>query len=323
MQLSAVILAMKVERFMDNSNNSSMRIREARRRLQNPYAFLNSEGGYDAVAIQENATEQLNNAVRQLLHPYAYINDAEYSVETKSKQSTVVTSDKNNIYAEIERKARDLQISIWKNRHQLWQEGVPSDPVELLNPSIAVQHIGYDYELAESLGDFRQEGKDIEVAGIIDPITKRISISRRLPHNTHRFTVAHELGHALLHSQSHQMHRDRAIDGSSPRRESTEVEADKFATYFLMPEKLVRKYFQEVFGVSPFILSEDTAFALNNKTPFELMSACKTTRDLSRVLAKAEYYNGTHVRSIASRFSVTVETMAIRLEELKLLESIG
>lgn len=47
------------------------------------------------------------------------------------------------------------------------------------------------------------------------------------------FTIAHELGHWVLH-------RNLSI---GERNQQMEREADKFATYFLMPEEFVRKAF--------------------------------------------------------------------------------
>ncbi len=303
---------------MMNSSKLDEQIRKARKRLKNPYAFLNAEGDFDVIIVQENPLGQ-ESEVKHLFHPYVYIDDLEGSNETTQKPTIHLASNEVNSYSVIERKARDLQTKIWKARKWLWSEGVPSEPVDILDPEIAARYIGYDYELSDQLGSFQEKGNKIEVAGIIDPIVKKISVSRRLPHNTYRFTAAHELGHVVLHNQTH-MHRDRPIDGAIPRRERTEKEADKFATFYLMPEKLVKKYFEEVFGLSPFFLTEDTAFALNNDASGNIMLGRMNIRDISRVLAKAEYYNGMHVKSLANRFRVSVETMAIRLEELKLIE---
>jgi hypothetical protein len=50
------------------------------------------------------------------------------------------------------------------------------------------------------------------------------------------------------------------------------------------------------------------------------MKKFKTLRQLSRVLASAEHYNGLQFNSLANQFRVTNEAMAIRLEELELLE---
>jgi hypothetical protein len=41
---------------------------------------------------------------------------------------------------------------------------------------------------------------------------------------------------------------------------------------------------------------------------------------LTRILSGAMYYNGMHFSSLAEQFSVSIEAMAIRLEELKLVQ---
>ena len=118
------------------------------------------------------------------------------------------------------------------------------------------------------------------------------------------------------------MHRDRPFDGStsSSLRESVEVEADKFATYFLMPEKVVRKAFKQMYRTDLFYLSEETMFAFASSSTVARAEKCKTLRDLSRILASIECYNGLNVISLACQFGVSTEAMAIRLEELGLLE---
>jgi Zn-dependent peptidase ImmA (M78 family) len=67
-----------------------------------------------------------------------------------------------------------------------------------------------------------------------------------------RFTMCHELGHLILH-------RDLALSRVDPSRPSklycnSEWQADKFASFLLMPRSLVEgialRDAQEVFGVS-------------------------------------------------------------------------
>ena len=82
-----------------------------------------------------------------------------------------------------------------------------------------------------------------------------------------RFTAAHELGHALLHNID-MAHRDRGLDGSSiPSRAPIEVEADKFAAYFLMPKQFVTDAFEVRFGEIPFAITTDTSHRLNEVHP--------------------------------------------------------
>lgn len=291
----------------------------SRRLLENPYAYLNGEGYYDAlgmpvaVAVAANVTATVLSESRRLLQdPYAHIGDIEVDL---APQSHAVQEMENSIdargpHASIAASARDLQLRIWKKRHSVWPRGVPIDPVEMLDPAIAAAILGYAYEDADYLGD--------DVAGIIDYRSKQISVSHQFSVPVRRFTAAHELGHALLHREQ-RMHRDRPADGSAARRDVKEVEADRFAAFFLMPEKLLRRCFVQVFGATPFKLADETAFALDPSDPIGLIHRCRTPRDLSKLLAGAEYFNGKHINSLAGRFRVSVETMAIRIEELQLI----
>ena len=115
------------------------------------------------------------------------------------------------------------------------------------------------------------------------------------------------------------MHRDRPLDGSVRSRTGIEFEADKFASFFLMPAKQVQETFERFFLTDQFELSETTAFALGQGEYATLSNKCKTLRQLSRLLASAEHFNGVHFMSLSSQFLVSNEAMAIRLEELQLV----
>ena len=119
------------------------------------------------------------------------------------------------------------------------------------------------------------------------------------------------------------MHRDRALDGMAVagKRSLQELQADKFATYFLMPSKLVMQAFQEIFGVNKFVINENNTFNLvKHSIPSKLKSECKDLRGLSLKLASTEKYIDESYISISSLFGVSVTAMARRLEELDLLE---
>lgn len=260
------------------------------------------------------STHSYNSDIRRdCQNPYAYV-DRDAMAIRKITKPVVQTSYSNS---EIEHKVRSLHKRVWASRNSIWPDCVPTEPTEMIDPRFAIELIGFSFENADYLCD--STGCNNQIAGIIDQESKKISISRQFSSQVSRFTAAHELGHAMLHSEM-SMHRDRPIDGSDQKRAGAEVEADKFATYFLMPEKLVRKYFQQVFGVTIFTLTENTAFALDPVKPHDFVARCTNTRALSRVLAKAGYYNGSYVVSLADRFHVSVETMAIRVEELGLVK---
>lgn len=233
---------------------------------------------------------------------------------TKANSQTLNSSD-------IEKIATDLQNVLWVHRKLIWKKNTPTHPIEVLRPEIAVKKIlQYAFESTNSLGFYEVNGTFFEVAGIIDNRHKKVSISNNFPETTKNFTTAHELGHALLHDQP-VLHRDRAIDGShNSGRTLTEQQADKFAAYFLMPKKQVLQLFQEIFFTKKFIINEDSVFALNERSVSTFREKCKNLRGLCRVLASSEYFSVSSFKSMAETFQVSVETMAIRLEELELVK---
>ena len=157
---------------------------------------------------------------------------------------------------------------------------------------------------------------------MINQTDKTVFISRQFPKETQNFTAAHELGHALLHKQN-VLHRDMALDGSmnSSRRNQVEYQADKFAVYFLMPSKQIKEVFKEWFLTSKFVIDVNTTLNLiNENRPSILRAQCKNLRGLSRLLASAQFYRTTPLIPMSKLFNVSVEAMAIRLEELKLVE---
>lgn len=286
---------------------TAKRVHESRMALQDPYAFLDDEGGYSAAVSEGGAS---SGSVRQ-----------------QDARSGLIPSDtargarlRRRKDKEIEAIVKDLHTRVWRERGELWDGMPPADPIELLDPEVALRAIGYECSLEEGLGTYRTRMGSVEVAGLINRTTKTVHLSRQFPMHVRTFTAAHELGHAVLHPAGGGVHRDRPIDGTSMSRDPREVEADRFATYFLMPEKLVRARFATFFGSDRFKLNDDTAFALCGASVADIRAECRTRRDLSRMLASAERYGGRHFLSLATQFHVSAESMAIRLEELGLLE---
>lgn len=217
-----------------------------------------------------------------------------------------------------------LQQGMWMNRSVLWKTNISDDPYAALDPKVALKWLGFFVDRPPTLG-LSPDGL-FEVAGMINQQSKVVSISGQFPLDTQSFTLAHELGHAMMHTQA-VLHRDRPLDGTATNepRAIEERQANKFATYFLMPEKLTRETFLRMFPEVPFRISDDTAFAIMTgpaaaRTQQALRRRCRNLRGLSRLLAEATSYNGTKFSPLAELFKVSTEAMAIRLEELKLVE---
>lgn len=231
------------------------------------------------------------------------------------KFNQLITDSNGKIsYQHIEEAARKLAHAIWLQRDALWPDGVPDDPVELLNPEKAFELIGYEVFKRSSLGVI--DG-DVDVAGIIDKENFTAELSLLMPPYVMNFTAAHELGHAIMHQQSG-LHRDKPLDGSSiGPRDQVELEADKFAAFFLMPAKLLICRFNERFP--PELLQRDNLqHLLNRNKDKRIEKELSTKRGLARALAGLDSVNGKALFSLAEQFKVSREAMAIRLEELGL-----
>jgi len=274
------------------------RIRRGRVDLQNPYAYLSSEGGYEAlVPRRARATALIGMGDvlkgRNRGRPFKRL--------------------------EIERIVRNLHTEMWRGRAEIFEFEDEVDPMQILDPEVALRSLGYTVIIRESLGQHLAGKDSFEVAGTVDNSARKVEISRRFVPAIRNFTTAHELGHAVLHEGSG-LHRDRGLDGASiGPRDSREVEADTFASYFLLPEKQVRLAFRNRFLTEKFRLTDTTVFALNSRSVRDLQERGCSERDLARMLAAAEYYNGVHFKSLSGRFGVSVEVVAIRLEELGLV----
>lgn len=223
--------------------------------------------------------------------------------------------------ADIEEIVRRLQNTLWLQRDKIWKKEKIDNPLHLLKPDMVFKKVlDYNFSQRDSLGIYEHDDELFEIAGLIDKNKKVVQVSNNFPLETQNFTAAHELGHAILHRQTI-LHRDKPIDGSkSTSRNPEELQADKFAAYFLMPASLIQTYFTGFFNTSKFAINESTVLFLSAGSISSLRKKCKDVRGLSRLLASAEYYNAQKFNSLAKVFGVSVETMAIRLEELDLVE---
>lgn len=209
---------------------------------------------------------------------------------------------------------------IWSNR-RTFNNFESIDPIELLDPKVGLRLLGYEVEVVDVVTPLNAVQQfDPKIAGSIDKCNRQVFISGNFPLVVQNFTAAHEYGHAVMH-ELHGMHRDLPLDGSTGSRNPLEKEADQFATLFLMPEKSVTRVFQHIFSHSPFVWSDDTRFALAGSVP-DMNWNPRSLRHLTRTLSAAGRFNGVSIVPLADRFRVSIEAMAIRLEELGLVEGI-
>ena len=96
---------------------------------------------------------------------------------------------------------------------------------------------------------------DDEISGLIKRLGKNgkpvIAINKDHPENRKRFTIAHELGHYILHVNK-LIHIDEKSEvvyfrdsQSCEASKIKEIQANQFAAELLMPEKIVKRDIQE------------------------------------------------------------------------------
>lgn len=284
---------------------------EDRRRLQNPYAHIErlSDAGVTG-----------SPTLKELCNPYASLEVVRPGRSEPRRRSAVpharLVRSRALSDEQIEATVSALHSRIWRERNSLWNGKPPVNPIELLDIARALSLFGYAYFDDQVLGQYHDGGGLRDIAGSIDSEAKvvRISPSNSVPQR--RFTAAHELAHAALHQFEGTVHRDRPLDGTASLRPPVEWEADRFATHFLMPRKLVLARVASCFGFTRLALNDDTAFGLFGLTHERLRQSVRTIREFARLIAEAQRLNGRHFESLAAQFQVSVEAMAIRLEEL-------
>lgn len=221
---------------------------------------------------------------------------------------------------EIENIVTELQQIIWLNR-DLFGDDPPDDPLGILDAPMVLRVLGFDVNRSNALGTFYERGKEFQVAGQIDQRRKIVIISNHFDPATTKFTEAHELGHAFLHLQD-KLHRDRPLSHTSmvPKGSPEEYQANKFAAYFLMPKKQVLRKFREIFGVDKLEINQETADSLFRSDVSTFISRVGDQKGLARFLAGTSQVGGRQVRSLSEIFGVSIQAMAIRLEEVGIVE---
>lgn len=296
-----------------------------RRMLENPYAHLeyfdDAEVNNHAVHGKSSISKQAREKLSRLQNPHAF-SDQSITV-SKSKASsrkgpTLASSRYQD--CQIEEQAYGLLNYLWQNRHRIWANNPPADPIDVIDSVMALSLKGFSFVYQDDLGDSFGDGGATEIAGLIDGDTKTVKISSRFSEDVQTFTAAHELGHAVLHNPTDLIHRDRPANGEKFSRDPIEREADKFASYFLMPKKILEARFIELFGTGHISLNEEIAFALCGKPLIEVRKECRELKDFSRLVAGANNFHEQPIQSLANQFRVSVQAMAIRLEELNLIE---
>ncbi len=277
---------------------------------------------------------QLSNLSQRLQPYYSKSDDNLLSLKNESNKNadiyqeihalTSLAKSKEVISdSEIEDIATQFQRLVWNYSERIWGKNFDAkDALSILNPEKIFQEIlSYDFLTIEEIGISEVDGVMSEVAGYIDQDTHLVLISGSQSQSVRNFTAAHELGHAILHKDL-VIHRDKPIDGSSPKmpRAPIERQADKFASYFLMPRKQVTRVFNELFLTNELTINEETAFNLIQRSASHLRKECRNIYEFAKKIATTKSYARANFNSLSEVFNVSPGAMAIRLEELGLVK---
>ena len=121
---------------------------------------------------------------------------------------------------------------------------------DALSPPVDIEGLARSLGISVSL-----EELDNDVSGLMLIEDGRVNVAINAAHHRHRrrFTLAHEIGHMLLHATGDRVVVDRRFyrnewPSSGELRE--EIEANAFAAALLMPESLVREHIDARAGIT-------------------------------------------------------------------------
>ena len=140
----------------------------------------------------------------------------------------------------IEKKSNKLIEDYFKHNNKSITAPIPT--IDIL------EYLGYDI-------DFRSDGlyKNKDILGGVIPKEKKVELNESLTKNEGRlnFTIAHEIGHIILHVNNEDndffFRSDNNCEDENKindkKRKLIENEADQFAAYLLMPSSIIKESF--------------------------------------------------------------------------------
>lgn len=221
---------------------------------------------------------------------------------------------------------------LWQQRSKLGLPSSARDFLHSLPDGLAKSDLGVEVHYVPEIpsGGTAPEGR-FETAGFIDRRTRHIVIASKFEREQQRFTLAHEVGHWLLHTGM-VYHRDRPLSDAAmtSRRPLVEMEADLFAAELLMPRKFLLKCFVNRFGSKSALIDSNEALqaladAVNARAGLDIVPRVGERRisaeqlsalrplDRARVVARASVFGSVSFQSLASQFEVSATAMAIQL----------
>lgn len=214
----------------------------------------------------------------------------------------------------IEDEVIAFQDDMWNHQCAIWP-GQRVYRLDCCDPLAGARHLGW--EVQEGFVESADTKVGYRLGGFIDRPARLIAVANQLPPRTKRFTLAHELLHAMLHSGI-QHHREIPMQGLTEPREPVERkerEANHGAGVYLVPTRLLRKAFTTSFGVESLTLNDMVAQELLPGDFKSLLNGPPSSLAFERVVAQALRYRGRHFDSLANLFQVSPTTLAIRLRD--------
>ena len=110
--------------------------------------------------------------------------------------------------------------------------------------------------LAEALGisvQYERLASDMSGVLLVENGTASVAINESHHRNRQRFTLAHEIGHVLLHADEDRLFVDRRFfrnEWSSKGELREEIEANAFAASLLMPRRFVTQCIEPGAGIT-------------------------------------------------------------------------
>lgn len=150
----------------------------------------------------------------------------------------------------------DLEAAADQTRYKAFKDGV-EDNYPLSVDDIAEFHLGYDLYYDADL--------PTRIDGCSDSANKLISIGRHITYDTRRrFTVAHEIGHIVLHfpamvAQAKYQDALFELPREPVQDDRLEYQANFFAAALLMPKEVMNKAFGERLLKGEYIREDEVA----------------------------------------------------------------
>jgi hypothetical protein len=152
-----------------------------------------------------------------------------------------------------------------------------------------------------------------------------VQVSIQFPQQSQRFTVAHEIGHFLLHTgQDHFCDRE---PHDNEDRAYYEIEADIFAAELLMPPNLLTQQFVERFKqpIDGRVVNNPLFYSIaaeRDVSPNEVAHLILTRDPLFRAgeIGTLGSFNGKFFTPLNECFGVSKKAMGIRLLTLQLVQ---